>query len=164
MRRSITRPAVCAPVTTARLNLLCNVLDFGGNTMDLNITEFFNSANAFDYSSSIAERGQNAGRETWHNACNADFLILDNEEKQEAFKDFVRGFGAWSDEEIAAWSVTELNALCIQFISGDIREFEDLAGGDWQQWQELCEADTCNGRMYGGPLSTDGQVYFSIGG
>ena len=130
--------------------------------MELNITEFFNAANAFDYSASCAELGENAGGITWNNAKNADFNLLDSEEKREHFKEYIRGFGAWSDDEISAWTNSELNALCIQLVSGDIREFEELAESDWNMWQELSERGTVSGNLYGGPLSIDGQIYYCM--
>lgn len=132
--------------------------------MELNITKFFNEACPRDYFASVAEIGVTAQADTWRAACDDsnDFMLLDNEEKREAFRHWVKGFGAWDDEEILAWSSVELNALCIQVISGEIREFQELAEGDWQKWRELCDEGTCSGRLYGGELSVDGQVYFSI--
>jgi hypothetical protein len=133
--------------------------------MDIDITDFFNTAAPMDYSASVAEIGCNAGADTWRAACedSADYMLLDTDEKRDAFRDYAASFGAWDREEIAAWSDTELNALLIQMISGDMREFNDLADGDWKAWEALCEDGTCSGRLYGSELSTDGRVYFNIG-
>lgn len=94
--------------------------------MEIDITRFLAEAAPMDYSASVAEIGQNAGRDTWNAAIedSPDFMMLDDDEKRDAFRAYVRGFGAWSDEEIAAWSDVELNALFIQIISGDIRNGE----------------------------------------
>lgn len=94
--------------------------------MDINITKFYNEAAPIDYSASVAEIGANAGRDTWNAAMEdaPDYDMLDTDEKRDALRAHIRGFGAWSDEEIAAWSDTELNALFIQLISGDIRHNE----------------------------------------
>jgi hypothetical protein len=134
--------------------------------MEINISRFFNEAEASgcaaDYSASAAELGQDAGRITWNNA-NRDsstFNLLDDEEKREAWREDVKGFGAWEEDEIAAWSDKELNALFLQFVSGDIREFESLCGDDWQEYERLVEQGTCSGRMYRGD---DGNVYFYVG-
>ena len=120
--------------------------------MEINITRFFEEACPKDYSASVAEIGSNAGADTWSAACedSADFMMLDTDEKREAFKDYVRGFGAWTDEEINAWSTIELNALFIQFVSGDIREHEVTVLPEGQSVESF----------YFGP---NGQVYFYVG-
>jgi len=126
--------------------------------MELNITEFFNNSNAFDYSASIAEMGDNVGIATWQNACNADFVLLSNDDECESFRQYIKGFGAWSDEEIAAWDNNELNALCIQFVSGEIRQFEDVADSDWEEYERLSEEGQLGGLCKGG----DDQVYIYL--
>lgn len=95
--------------------------------MEIEITEFYDNAGMIDYAASVAEIGENAGADTWRAACDdsGDFMMLDDEDKREAFKDYIKGFGAWEDAEIAAWSHIELNALFMQFIAGDIRNGED---------------------------------------
>src|SRR5262249_40014702 len=42
---------------------------------------------------------------------------------------YFRDFGAWSPDEIAAWSDTDLNALLLQDIAGNVREagLDDLS-------------------------------------
>ena len=92
--------------------------------MDINITRFYNEAAPMDYSASVAEIGPDAGPSTWQAACDdaPDYNMLDTDDKRDTFRKYVKGFGAWTDEEIAAWSDIELNALFIQFVSGDMRE------------------------------------------
>lgn len=116
--------------------------------MEINITNFYRNACPKDYSASIAEIGRNAGPDTWRaaNEDSADYPILDNEEKREAFREYIAGFGAWDDTEIAGFTDTELNALCIQFVSSDIREY----GLD----------DENGGNLFTG---TDGEIYFYCG-
>lgn len=131
--------------------------------MELNITRFFRAAEPSDYSASIAEIGRDAGRVTWQAACDDadDYALLDTEEKREAFKAFIHGFGAWSDAEVALWSHTELNALCIQFIAGDIREAGlDSAEPDWAEYEAGAQAGRYAGRLF---LGIDGEVYYYIG-
>jgi hypothetical protein len=106
--------------------------------MELNITEFFNAAAPMDYSASVAEIGAGAGRATWQAAVEdaPDWPLLDTDKKREAFRNHVRGFGAWDDAEIAEWSARELTALLIQMIAGDIREADlspDADDVDWAQ-------------------------------
>ena len=108
----------------------------------------------FDISASVAERGQNAGRETWANALvetNAHPLEI---EDRDAARAFFKGFGAWDDAEIAAWSNNELDALVLQFAAGDLREIQDLCPGeglgdiDWQEAEKLAAAGTIGGRLW----------------
>jgi hypothetical protein len=130
--------------------------------MELDITHFFEFADAFDYSASAAELGQNAGKITWSAAVrdSSEYLLLDTPEKVEEWKDDVRGMGGWEDEEIDAWSVEECNALLIQYISGDIREMESLCGDDWAEYERFSEEGRVGGRLYRGD---DGRVYFYVG-
>lgn len=112
--------------------------------MELNITKFFTEAAPMDYYASVAEIGNNAGADTWRAACedSPDYMILDDDEKREVFRYYVKGFGAWTAEEIAAWSDVELNALLLQMVAGDIRSGED------------------NGRLL---LDGNGGAYYYIG-
>ncbi len=100
------------------------------------------SEDAFDYSASRAELGDNAGQITWKNAKQAP-VCLKTPEELEAFRDWVADFGAWSAEEIAAWNATECNALFVQFVAGDIRE----AGAD--SLEELDEEELREGQEHG---------------
>jgi hypothetical protein len=131
--------------------------------MELNITHFFTDAAPMDYSASVAEIGNDAGRSTWQAACedSSDYPMLDSDEKREAFRAYVKGFGAWSHDEIAAWSDSELNALLIQMIAGDIREASlDTEDPDWEQYQQDSEAGRISGNIFKG---TDAQIYYYIG-
>ena len=134
--------------------------------MELNITQFFNAANPFNYSASNAEMGDEAGPCTWRNAVQADFQLLNNDEERTAFCDFVKSSGGWSEEEIALWSENELNALCIQWVSGDMREpvgFElgpATTAEQWAEYEEQSEAGQVAGSIF---KAEDGQVYFYIG-
>ncbi len=71
---------------------------------------------------------------------------------------WLKDFGAWDEDEIAAWSDTELNALVVQFIAGDIREMDMF--DTTEEYQEACERGTCSGRLYPG---RNGEWYFYVG-
>lgn len=131
--------------------------------MELDITDFLENSVASDYSASVVERGEHAGRDTWRNAVKDSerFALLDTDGKLDAAREFFAGFGAWKREELEATPAVELNALLLQFIASDIREFEDVAGADWTEYAMLCEAGTCSGRMYEG---IDGRTYYCVGG
>ena len=115
-----------------------------------------------DYSASVAEIGANAGRDTWNAACedSEDYMILDTEDKREAFRSFVRSSGGWDANEIAAWSDKELNALCLQWIAGDMREAGIEASWTPAQWAEYETDESTAHNIYRGD---DGKVYFYCG-
>ena len=130
--------------------------------MEIDITRFFHEANAFEFSASRAERGQNAGAETWANAKEegARAPLLSTPDEIEALRKYVKDFGAWSEEEIAAWDDVECNALFIQLISGDIRETGMFAGDsfDWEQYDRGAEKGRWGGNLY---KSAD-KIYYSL--
>jgi len=121
---------------------------------DVDVSRLIADVDPFDLSASIAERGKNAGKETWSNALGeATERPLDIDDR-DSVKAYFAGFGAWDDEEIASWSDTDLDALVLQFAAGDLRELQSLAPGDgladidWTQAEELAQAGTCGGRLY----------------
>lgn len=133
--------------------------------MELNITRFFNNCAPRDYSASVAEIGKDAGLATWSAACEdaSGYQLLDTDEKKAAFREHVATFGAWSDEEITEWSDTELNALFIQLVSGDMREFKDapwFTDEEWEEYERLSRDGAIPGRLFKG---IDGAIYYDIG-
>lgn len=138
---------------------------------ELDITDFFNSECPSDYCASVAEIGRSAGTDTWTAAIEAsddwDF-IKENAEIRQELRDHFKEYGAWSEDEINAWSDSELNALLIQDISGTMRDYlgalgENADAWDWKEYQKQSENGNLSGRLFGGPLSDDGRVYFTIG-
>ena len=134
--------------------------------MELNISAVWQSIAPMDYSASCAEIGQSAGRDTWRAACDdsADFPILDTEEKRAAFRVFVVNSGGWTESEVSAWSDLELNALCLQWIAGDIREACQACKGstegfDWGEYEAEAESGRNSSRLF---RADDGTVYFDI--
>ena len=132
--------------------------------MNINITSFFESADAFEFSASVMERGKNAGPETWQNAKDEGERspLLTTPEEIEALRSYVKEFGAWSDDEIAAWSAVECNALFIQLVSGDMREAgldNEPSDEDWRAYEERAERGNCSGSIYRGD---DGAIYYCL--
>lgn len=128
--------------------------------MEIDITDFFNQCAPMDYSASRAELGDSAGADTWRAACDdaPDYNMLDTDEKRQAFRDHIDGYGAWSDNEITAFSDLELNALLMQFIAGYIREADlDGTATDWEAY----ESDDNLAHNIG--LGYDGRVYYYLG-
>ena len=132
--------------------------------MEIDITTFFETADPFEFSGSVAERGQNAGRETWNNAKEegANSPLLTTPEQIEALREYVKDFGAWTREEIAAWTNTECNALFIQLVSGDMREGgldNDPDDSDWAEYEKRAERGNCPSNIF---RTDDGKVYYSL--
>lgn len=92
------------------------------NDTEININSIMNNPlfDPFYYSNSIANSGlNNIGQLTWENAKNSSLQFVTNENKQ-LFIDYFLGFGAWEENELQ--NINELNALFIQFVSGDLNE------------------------------------------
>jgi hypothetical protein len=123
--------------------------------VNINITYFFNECPR-DYSASVAEIGANAGADTWRAAMECEPAMLVTDEQLDAFRDHVRGFGAWTDAEIQAWTDQGLNALFVQLVSGDMREDDVSPGVDWEAYYQR---DDTRGAFY----ECDGEVFYSLG-
>lgn len=135
--------------------------------MEIDVTRFFNDADPYDFSASMAERGNNAGPETWANAVRegTDAPLLTTEDELAALRDYAKRFGAWSEDEVAAWSDAECNALFIQFISGDMREIEALCMKDdgevdWDQYEAMASEGQISSNLFQG---IDGHIYYYLG-
>jgi hypothetical protein len=133
--------------------------------MEIDITRFFNEAAPMDYSASQAEIGANAGPDTWRACVEAspDWMYLDTEDKRQAWRTWARESGGWNADEIAAWTHTELNALFIQWVAGDMRQMGiDRPGQslDWEQVEQYQHAGRMPSNIFKGD---DGHVYFYIG-
>ncbi len=131
---------------------------------DINVNCLVDDLNPFDLSASVAERGPNAGRETWGNAMEAAGSLNLDALTIEQLREFFGGFGAWDDEERAAWSHAEIEALTLQYVAGDLRELQSLCPGDgvadvdWPEAERLAEKGTVNGNLF----VHDGQLWASL--
>jgi len=123
--------------------------------LEVIVTRLITDLDPAEISGSIAERGQNAGQETWDNAVEAaeEEPVLKDDER-DAARAYFKGFGAWTKAEIAAWSNEELDALVLQYAAGDLRELQRCAPGkglggiDWDEAQALQEEGTCGGSLF----------------
>ena len=129
--------------------------------MELVITKFFNEATPSCYSASRMELGDDAGAITWANAVDAsdDYNLLDTDEKREAARAHFASYGAWTEEEITAWSDAELNAITLQDISAAIRDYMGDAW-DWAEYEKQAEAGQVSGALSRGDT---GEIYFYLG-
>ena len=133
--------------------------------MELNVTEFVMRADPFTYCHSKAE--QPFGDGGWQCAKDADFAILRTNAELDAFAYFALESGGWTKAELhAIYRAGELNALAIQWLSGDMREpigFEigpDTTDEQWREYEHMSEEGQVSGRLYRGD---DGNIYWSIG-
>jgi hypothetical protein len=131
--------------------------------MEIDITTL-SKMNCFTLSHSIAEGGQNAGQNTW-NASKKEAEntpLLNTPEKLQAMRDFARESGGWNKEEITEWSDNELNALFLQWISGDVRELgaDSLDEIDWEEAEEMQRDGQVPSNIFKGD---DGKIYFYLG-
>lgn len=128
----------------------------------VNVTCLVTDLDPAELSGSVAERGPNAGPETWTNALDAsDALTI---EDPAAVRDFFADFGAWDDEEIAAWTPAELAALVLQYAAGDLREVQSLCPGDglgdvdWTEAEAMASAGNVGGRLW----AADGELWINL--
>lgn len=94
--------------------------------MEIDITELasMDDCELQAFSASRYESGlDNIGQVTFRNALEyaEDNPLLRNETEREAVRDYFRGFGAWSTEEIDGWTNVELDALAVQHVAGFLR-------------------------------------------
>lgn len=134
--------------------------------MEIDITRFVMAEEPADYSASVAELGPDAGRITWAAAVRyareTDPPLLSTPDQLDAFRDDMRGFGAWDDAEIDAWSAEECNALLAQRIAGDMRNGGLPPGPSDADWTEY-EAEDNNGRSGNLYRGDDGRVWYCLG-
>jgi len=129
--------------------------------MELDITHMIeDAADMVELSGNRLEHGQNAGRITWNNslAYGAAHPLLTTDEMRDAAREHFAEYGAWSRDEIAAWSETELQAIMCQDVAAAIREME--VADDYVDYQRLSEQGTCSGRIYKGD---NDRWYFYVG-
>lgn len=124
--------------------------------MEIDITHLLEE-DMFPFAHSRMEGGDNAGPDTWNAALNGPRPLLNTPEEFQAFRDHVKGYGAWSQEEINGWDDNECQALFLQMIAGDVREcpavLEDVSlftGTDAADvvWFYDAESLACEGGPY----------------
>lgn len=131
--------------------------------MEINLTSLIET-DMFAFSHSRAEGGEDAGRNTWNAAkehVTSEISLLPTEEACQEFRDYMKDFGAWNDEERAAWDAAECNALLLQLIAGDVREAgaDDLASIDWEEYEKDASAGRISGNLF---RADDGTVYYQM--
>lgn len=119
--------------------------------MELNITHMINDADEMPMlSGSAAELGDNAGKITWNNskAYAEKYPLLKTAEELKEAKDYFKSYGAWDNEEIAAWSDLDIQTLIIQEIAANIREMECF--DTIEEYAEAVKEGEISGSLYQG--------------
>ena len=131
--------------------------------MDIDVTDFLASTDCSMLSGSVAELGPSAGRITWQNSCDAvkQFNPLPDADALQEFREWLKPWGGWSDDEIAAMSDQHLRALCLQWIAGDWRECFDCSPDavDWEGYRILASDGQCPSSFY---CSDDGSIFWEM--
>lgn len=128
----------------------------------IDVTRLIDDCDPFDFSASKAERGQNAGPETWNNAVTEATERPLEIDDPDGIRAWLKAFGAWEKEEIAKWSDAELGALVLQYAAGDLRELQSLHPGDgiggidWEAAEDDIQEGLVGGSIYPGD---DGRLY-----
>lgn len=123
--------------------------------MEIDITCFVKNEEPSEYSASAAERGANAGPETWANAKRqAEHKpMLNTPEQLDAMRQWMKETGAWDKAERDAMTDEDLNALFIQLVSGDMREMGlDDEFPDEFDWEAYRERSDGGGNIYVGDI------------
>lgn len=71
-----------------------------------------------------------------------------SETQLDELRDYFEDFGAWDEDEIASWTHTELNALFLQLVAGDIREAMPELLDDYPAYLAEAERGSISGRIY----------------
>lgn len=132
--------------------------------MEINVTSYFLAEiEPSDFSGSVLEKGENAGKITFNNALeeSESLMLLDTDEKIEAVKQHFISMGM-EEEEINACSNVEINATFLQLISGDIREgseYLEQSPIDWVGY-ENDDSGQLAGNLFKG---IDNEIYYYVG-
>lgn len=139
--------------------------------MYIDITSVVLDVDTWPLSGSVSTHGPNAGPRTWAASMEeaTRTVLLDTPEKLDALRDYMRGLGAWDDDEIDAWDAQHCNAMFLQSISLDMREMgmddvewsdEEEARAAWAEIEKRQEAGEIPSNIFRGD---DGRFYFYLG-
>jgi len=126
--------------------------------MELDVTHMVEDVDDMPMlSGSRAELGNDAGRITWNNSVSygKDRPLLTSDDMRDAARAHFREYGAWTQEEIDAWSEAELQGIMCQDVAAAIREMESF-----DTYEEYEASDQVSSRLCRGD---DGRWYFYLG-
>jgi hypothetical protein len=115
-------------------------------------------------SGSVAELGSDAGPRTWKRSVEygRTHPLLKTDDERDAARHHFRGYGAWTREEIDAWSEDELQGIVCQDVAAAIREMESYE--TYEDFQQAAEQGRVSGRLYmAGQEDGSERWYFYVG-
>ncbi len=117
--------------------------------IELDISRIVQGLVPENYFASVAEKGENAGKETWNNAkseVEKNILIEDIE----FLRHYFYSFGAWEKPELEEMTEIELNAILLQMISLEIRELplNDDGEIDFDKYKQGIEEGCYSGMIF----------------
>ena len=131
--------------------------------MDIDVTDFLASTDCGLLSGSVTELGPNAGRITWANSIKAskEFNPLPDADALQEFREWLKPWGGWSDDEIASMPDQHLRALCLQWIASDWRKCFDCSPDavDWEEYRILALDGQCPSSFY---CTDDGSIFWEM--
>jgi hypothetical protein len=99
--------------------------------MEIDVTHMVEDAdNMIELSGSKAEHGPDAPRITWDNAVayGKEHPLLATDDARDAARAHFKEYGAWTEDEIAAWDEDTIQGIMCQDVAAAIREM--TAGGE----------------------------------
>jgi len=129
----------------------------------IDVTRFIRTCSMRDFSASVAEIGADAGPATWRASMeeSEEFDFLPTPNLLQEFREWLKPWGGWSDDEIAAMSDQHLRALCLQWIAGDWRECFDCSPDavDWHDYGTRASEGNCPSSFY---RTDDGSIFWDM--
>ena len=98
------------------------------------------------------------GSDTWWRTENAPEWNFIPADQLDYFREWLREWGAWDADEIAAMDVAHLQSMCLQWIAGDVRQCGiDKPAPDWSRIRGDQEDGRIPSSIYRGD---DGAIYW----
>jgi hypothetical protein len=109
--------------------------------------------------------GKDGEQFTWANAMDYAEIhpLIDSQERRDAVRAFLKGFGEWPPEDLYVFDDQELSALLTRLIAYDLREVEEFWDGQSVDWERV-DQEQDNGRFSSRIwVGFCGQVFYYIG-
>src|SRR5690625_3368752 len=102
------------PTVTSSLPSPCTT----GADMEIDITHMFEEE-TWGFAGSVATHGPDVAKRTYDTAKSEADRLFPNVDKEDLVDHF-RGYGAWSEEELEAMTLTELRAMLVQDVTNEM--------------------------------------------
>jgi hypothetical protein len=99
-----------------------------------------NEADPYYLSGSIMNLGANAASSTWKNSLRVGRAYTIGAEGEAAIRDHFTAYGAWAEDEIAAWDTLDLVGLIVQECAAAVNEIHNWCDRNDADYDDLWEA------------------------